>query len=428
MPRDDSNKGGYKSPPKPVQLDAPDYINPDELELPRSRRRNNKSLPMIDTETAPPPRGASRDVPPSQKKPPRPSKRHASPPKSRRPVSRRSAPSFQLNPKVKLFSILGIIGLTALAIVIILITQIFTDNAFAVYLDEQHVGYINILPDMDSERFHDMAVGQLEFNLGGVDVIVNERLTLRETRAAVQDRMALGEMLTRLTTPQYGFTYEIAAINIFVNNNLEATMRSMADVQVVEHQMQSNFAIDGLTVRAEFVEDWRLETRFVDPTNFVFDTIQDAVRRMDRQEGAIVSYTVQSGDTLGLIAQRFGILIDTIEMHNPGITRTTVLSIGQSLQVYTTVPLLNVRSFDYTSQSQEIPMPVQQIHNPHLAPAEVRTIQQGRPGEEHAQTRITRINWEEVDREVLDSIVISEPITHIVEMGSLPPQDENGDD
>ncbi|MCL2215575.1 MAG: G5 domain-containing protein [Defluviitaleaceae bacterium] len=352
-------------------------------------------------------RGPRRDIPPSQRPP-----RHI--------PSRQRRPAYQLNPMVKRITVLGIAGVTAIVVVILLAVHLMTDNAFAVYLDDRHMGYMNLLPDMDSESFHNFAISQLEFNLNA-EVRVAERVRLRPGRAPASERLASGEMITRLTTGIYGFTVEIAAVDIYVNGSFEATLRSMADVEHLERMLQEPWHT-AYTVRSEFVQDWELRPRFVDPTYQEFSTATDTQWRLERRKQVHVPYAVQPSENLGIIARNHGISLETILRDNPHINIHTILSIGQLLQIYTTRPLLSVRTFDYVNRIQPIPMPVQQVHNPSLAAATTRVVQYGRNGEEYAVTRITRVDGVLESEETLESRVISEPRMHIVEMGSPPPE------
>ena len=131
---------------------------------------------------------------------------------------------------------------------------------------------------------------------------------------------------------------------------------------------------------------------------------------------------MQSGDTLSGLSLRYETSIQQIVRDTVGVYYDTILSVGQPLMIQKSRPLLSVRTFDYINVVQEIPMPVESIHNPALGPAVTNTIQNGRPGQEYARTRVTYENRVEVYRETLESLVIHEPVVHIVEMGSLPPE------
>jgi len=451
MPRDDeSNKNGYKSPPKPVTLDAPGLINPDDFELPRrNKTRGNTSLPEEDYgrlkrvsddddrdeedyNTAQRPYGQNRPEPrenrdrddrdprrrnPSSK---RPSGRRPPPPPPRRP-QRRQNPAFEISPKVKTYTILGIIIATVITIVTLILVQVMATNSLAVYLDDRFVAYVGIIdPEMTSDRFHNMAVGQLEHSLGA-EVNALERVTIRQARAPAGEIILPSMLWSILNTPTYGFTFEIAAADIYVNGVREATLRGMTEAQHLERMLREDFYTQ-YTQRSEFVEDWIVEPRFIDPNSTEYVDAMTAFRRLSRTVQVVEPHIVQSGDTLSGLSLRYETSIQQIVRDTVGVYYDTILSVGQPLMIQKSRPLLSVRTFDYINVVQEIPMPVESIHNPALGPAVTNTIQNGRPGQEYARTRVTYENRVEVYRETLESLVIHEPVVHIVEMGSLPPE------
>ena len=56
------------------------------------------------------------------------------------------------------------------------------------------------------------------------------------------------------------------------------------------------------------------------------------------------TYTVATGDVLGSIASKFDLTAAEIMKLNPGITDSTVLQIGQTLNVTVLKPLINVEA------------------------------------------------------------------------------------
>ena len=59
-------------------------------------------------------------------------------------------------------------------------------------------------------------------------------------------------------------------------------------------------------------------------------------------------YTVQKGDTLGAIAQRFGVGLPSLLQANPEITNPNVIYIGQRITLPGTGPSHNTQSQKYT--------------------------------------------------------------------------------
>ncbi|RJP26481.1 MAG: LysM domain-containing protein [Candidatus Omnitrophota bacterium] len=52
-----------------------------------------------------------------------------------------------------------------------------------------------------------------------------------------------------------------------------------------------------------------------------------------RTEETFKLYTVQRGDTLAAIAQKYSVSVDDLKIHNPELTDPSGLSVGQKLRI-----------------------------------------------------------------------------------------------
>jgi len=281
------------------------------------------------------------------------------------------------------------------------------------------MGYIYLTPEMDSERFQNEAIIQIEQNFRGASVYVRETVTLRPTRAT-ETRLNGAQMRQRLTTPPDGFTFELEVIDVYVNGNFEATLRNMTDVTHLRRLLQEE-RFTMYTRDAEFVEDWELRSRLVDPSYDSFVTPTEGMWRLQRTVEGLVPYVVQDGDNLDRIAIRHGLSLNTLLLHNPDFSIYSLIFPGQILQIRADRPLLSVRTFDYMTDIITVEMPIEIRHNPALAPGATEIFQQGRNGQALATMRITRVDGVEESVEILEDEIIDPPTPHIVYMATLPP-------
>jgi LysM repeat protein len=305
--------------------------------------------------------------------------------------------------------------------------NLFVNNAFAVYLNGELIGHIPISEDMTSEMLHERAVLHLEAARGGVSVQIDQVVTIEESRVPNNQRSSHGDILRVL---ERKFDYTIAATAIYVEGNFEALMRTQDDVAHLKEMLQERWIDSNFTVRAEFVDmceheqdvscecKWKEVRRYVDhdPEITEFDTASSAFNRLERTKMEMYPYTVVSGDNLGLISIRFGTDINKI-MHDNNLTGTNIFP-GEILMIYTSRPLLSVRTYDEIPTEQSVEMPVDIVERPDLPNNVQRVIQYGSPGMQVTRELIIRENGVERHRETLEAEITIQPITHIIEQGT----------
>ena len=317
--------------------------------------------------------------------------------------------------------ILNVVGWSVAGIVIIALSIWFVrgllvDNAFAVYLDDEFIGYIALMEDLTSEAFHEEALLSLQAQRGNVRVRVDQRVTIQATRTAARNREARGDIIARIT--REGFTFDIAAFAIYVNNEQQALLRTQSDLNHVEFMLQEPWWNEN-TVSAEFVGGWEIRTMYVCPDETEFDTPDSAYFRLDQTVEQLYTYTIMHGDTLGSIAIQFGTRVDEIMGRND-LTTSNIFP-GETLQIYTQMPLLSVRTFDEIHRDEPIEAPTDTRHNADMPRGVPNIIQQGHSGLARVTERITRVNGVEQSRETLEAETIMEPLPHIIEEGTAEP-------
>ena len=452
-----NNYGSFRPMPKPVSLDIPELRSGYNV----SRRRESRPLPRFEDDRyggpvnertrlpiyeeriyddgygryEPEMRGrpvqAYREPRSETQRRRRPAQQ-SNPPARRRPVPRRHETplrqgllalaginfAFKLNPLYRQIAIVVTSLVTIIAVSIILIVNAFSDNALAVFVDGEHVGYIELTAVWSSEAFHDEAIIELQ-GRRGVGVNVEETVTLEPTRASPSDIVSRSTMLSQIALDH--FTYRLSAVAIYVFNpqygvfRREALMRSMADVYSAQYMLTQRFLTSN-TVYHGFYPDWRLVSVEVDDENVVFNTPQEAFARLDRRIRDYVDYVVQSGDTLIGIARQWDMeLAELIRVNT--ITAGTNIMPGQRLWVVTQAPLLSVITIEETSRVETLQRPIETIYVDTLPPAGVRVRQEGSDGEHTIITRTTRRGIVIINEEEFYGEVITPAVPRIQEVG-----------
>ena len=326
--------------------------------------------------------------------------------------------SLKVNPLYRHIAIV-VIGLTTIiAVGAILIANAVSDNALAVFVDNEHIGYIQLTAGWSSEAFHEEAIMELQTRRG-VGVNVDQTVTLEPTRASPGDISSRDSMLSQIVHNY--FTYKFSAVAIYAFNphegryRREALMRSMSEVDSARYLLTQRFQTSN-TVYYGFYPDWQLVPVEIDDENVNFQTPQEAFARLDRRIREYVEYTIQSGDTLIGIARAWEMeLAELIRINN--ITAGSTIMPGQRIWVVQQAPLLSVITIEEVESVVTVPMPVNRVYVTTLQPAHTQVRQDGRDGERRVITRTTRRGTQIIDEEEIYGEYIIEAIPMIVEVG-----------
>ena len=466
-----NTNGSFRPMPKPVSLDIPEprstysgarrrearplpkFDDDEYRSMPRERNRdvsfgergydNGYGLAPYRPEVRERPMQAYRepraDMPRRRRPPPQgnnlPARRPpqgSNPPAKRRPPRRQETPirqgllalaginfSFKIPPIYKHIAIMVTCLVTIIAVGAILIANAFADNALAVFVDGEHVGYIEYTAGWSSEAFHDDAIMLLQ-NSRGVGVNVEQTVTLEPVRASAGDIMPRTTMLSQISNHYFTYTYSAIAIYVYYWRygiyRRELLMRSMADVESARYLLTQRFQTAN-TVQYGFYPDWRLvPVEIHEDENVRFNTPQDAQSVLDRRIRHYIEYTVVSGDTLHGIARAWDMTLTELTRIND-ISAAVGIHPGQRLWVVTQAPLLSVITIDEVSRVEVLDRYVERVYVTTLEPGRTRVRQEGSDGQHTVITRTTRRHAEVIYEEEIPGEVITPYVPMIVEIG-----------
>lgn len=431
MANDRKNPQNIKRPPQLDNL-APPKAKPSK---PEPHKRNLSPLPEIKTiphQTLSTPYDRNRAVPPATGAERNPSHNRGNSARSKRrmlPVTgerlsrsvkpprrqERPRPKRGMSPGVRRALNIGVTIVIIGTLLTMVGLRLFGNNALAVFRDGVHVGYIPMNNETTSASFHNEVVGHLESN-HQTEIILSQQITVEPTRWVsgrnITDRAS---MISQLGIHAQ---YQLSVRAIYINNELEVFVRSDACIAEIERRITDEWRNEN-TVDSYFDTDWNIRNYVVDRDDERILTPLEAIAVLDRTEIVIYPYTVQSGDSLWLLAPRFGTTVENIANLN-NITQDAGLNIGQTLYIRTRRPMLSVITIDETATYDIIDMLVETIYTNERYESVTYVVQEGMPGERRTIERTTRLNGTAISTEVLDSEIVHPPITRIVEVGTRP--------
>ncbi|CAM4218962.1 M23 family metallopeptidase [Paenibacillus alkaliterrae] len=128
-------------------------------------------------------------------------------------------------------------------------------------------------------------------------------------------------------------------------------------------------------------------------------------------------YTVQAGDCVGCIAQKFDISPQVIYENNTWI-KDDKITIGDVLDLTVLQPELTVKTVENLVEIETIDPPVEVKKNAEMRVGESKTLSEGTSGSTRMTYRIVKQNGYVVSEELLTKDVIKEPTPKIVERGT----------
>ncbi|MEW6546807.1 MAG: M23 family metallopeptidase [Bacillota bacterium] len=145
---------------------------------------------------------------------------------------------------------------------------------------------------------------------------------------------------------------------------------------------------------------------------------EEAKRILMRGTDKLVTYTVKRGDSLWRIAQQHGLTVEDLRRANPGIARSDLLQIGQELTVVKAEPYVTVATVERLVQEVAIPCPVEVKFSQDRWPWEEVVEKPGKNGRKQIVYEIYRQAGVEVERRVVEEVILEEPVTRVIVRGS----------
>ena len=130
------------------------------------------------------------------------------------------------------------------------------------------------------------------------------------------------------------------------------------------------------------------------------------------------TYNVQQGDVLGSIAKAHNISIKELLGLNPGLTETSVLNIGQPLNVTVEKPLVTVKVVMEKFKVEKIDFKNIIEEDAAMLKGESKVKQEGKAGQKEVLYTITSENGVRTDKQVTKEVVTAEPVDYIKVVGT----------
>jgi len=130
-------------------------------------------------------------------------------------------------------------------------------------------------------------------------------------------------------------------------------------------------------------------------------------------------HEVEKGENTWTIARKYDLMMDDIEKANPGL-EPEKLQIGQKISLIVPRPLVSVRTKEYVELMEDIPFETEYENTESLYKGDKKITVQGVEGKREIKGYVVKENGAQVDIEIVDENILSEPKTRVIAQGTKP--------
>ena len=145
--------------------------------------------------------------------------------------------------------------------------------------------------------------------------------------------------------------------------------------------------------------------------------VNDVVQKIVDGRGIKKTYTIKKGDTLWDIALKNNMSIEDIQGVNPNIN-IDKLKLNQVINLALSVPYLNVEIVADVTTKQVVPYDSTNVVDKSLAKGSKKVKQSGKNGLSQVEEKVTMLNGDVIEENVVKSTVITAAVDEVVAVGS----------
>lgn len=260
-------------------------------------------------------------------------------------------------------------------------------------------------------------------DLGTDSVIIGAELKLDKVRLSGEEIISREELKERIKN---SIDLKRKAVTIYIDEKPVISMLGRETAERVIDEIKSTFAVqqEGVTFDdIRFKERVEIEESAVKPGDL--QTPEDAFKFLVSGTTETKEYTVKKGDSLWLISNNNNISVEDLEKANPGIDPTRI-QIGQKLSMVVPKPFVTVVTEETFVYTERMPFETEYNESTEFFKGESIIKKNGVYGEREVTASVIKENGQEVSRVILDEVVLKEPVSRLVAVGTKPPPPSQG--
>lgn len=307
-----------------------------------------------------------------------------------------------------------------------------TLDLYDVYVKDQLVGTVNdpqLVEDFKIEKYK-----ELEETWQNVHMILNtNEVSLKHERAfkkAYDNEDTLAALDQHLVPEAIGVQLKVNGESVAVVKDKETAEEILQDImsQYTGEQKKDASQVSILSAEAKEPapgESELQEAEFMEEVEFVSLKVEpeevknpEEVRTtLETGNATPITHTVAKGDCISCIAHQYKIPADIIYDNNPWVENDRITE-GDELNLTVLKPKLSVRTVEKLVEQQEVHHETETITDDNMKVGETEIVQPGKNGQKLITFRMTKINGQLTEEEIVSEEMTVEPVKAIVKKGT----------
>ncbi|SET93584.1 Murein DD-endopeptidase MepM and murein hydrolase activator NlpD, contain LysM domain [Salinibacillus kushneri] len=298
------------------------------------------------------------------------------------------------------------------------------DVELAVSQDISYIPEVTFEPVFNNQRVINQLKNEITYSLAAVKLEVGGELVgYFKDEDSVQKLLSkyMDKYLPKDTVQEY-------IKDIVDNNKSEETgsdsdekthekTGSDSDKKSNEKSEKDNMKVgDSNILDVSFSEKVSISDEKVDPKEIL--TIDQGIKLLKRGTLGEKVHKVKSGEALSTIADQYELSVPELLSLNPDLNEDSIIQIGDKVNVTGYEPFLNIETTEEKVVEKEMDYETEHKKTDNLYKGQTKVKQQGQEGSKKIHYRLEKKNGKVVNREVLDSEVMKEPVKKIVLEGT----------
>ncbi|MFB6363415.1 peptidoglycan DD-metalloendopeptidase family protein [Paenibacillus elgii] len=302
---------------------------------------------------------------------------------------------------------------------------------FDVFLDEQHVGTVSdpeIVKQWKAARYEEAGrqydharvtsnLERLQFVRFDGNQTFQGAYDNDAVIAALNDKLVFAFFATeiRIDGTPVGIVKDVFTAAALLDQVKAPFLNASKEKEVAILSESGDGNRSKVKTTAEFTQDVQLLETAVAPGKV--EPAEAVLYRILSGAAQPLTYTVQKGDCISLIAQRFQVAADAIRANNPEIKKD-LIRVGQTLKLSVNQPLLSVKTIETHTEEIRIASGIVYEKDSELQAGVIQIVANGKPGWKQVTYEFVRVNGEPASESVVDETILELPVRTVVKQGT----------
>lgn len=205
---------------------------------------------------------------------------------------------------------------------------------------------------------------------------------------------------------------------LYLGDSYYTTLSSHDNLDLVLDQLLSQYSDGSANETVEFEKD----ITYIPGTYLKdsFDEEQNIIKQFRSTNHKTYTYTIEAGDTVLGVAQKNNVSVELLAEQNDNFDGETLPEEGEKLKITVDEPFLKVKVTREEHYKEEFDFETEYVDDSTVY-AGFKTIKTtGVKGERSIVAKVSYVNGNEVNRQILTRLTTKEPVTQVVGIGTKP--------